>query len=313
MECLLWLQRIQYDGHLYFDTFPINEDPVREAAANIRRCTRWWNQAAELEAKGLSNWQSDLIFKDFRSNGGTLKKRVLVVGAANLDRMVYVDQLPAVGATIMGQRYEEHPGGKGSNQAVAASLWGTQTQFVGCLGDDEAGTILREAMLSAGVNLDLLQTHPIGSGLALDFVDQAGRYQAVVISRANEYVTSDFLKPDPTFWKDIGLVVQQLEIPFDTVDAVGRMALNFDVPVLLNAAPAANIPQSWWDWINMLVINEVEASALTGLEIENTQDAEIAAKQLRKHCPNVLITLGERCPIEQCRVLITFKPIQYQS
>ena len=193
----------------------------------------------------------------------------------------------------MGQRYEEHPGGKGSNQAVAASLWGTQTQFVGCLGDDEAGTILREAMLSAGVNLDLLQTHPIGSGLALDFVDQAGRYQAVVISRANEYVTSDFLQPDPTFWKDIGLVVQQLEIPFDTVDAVGRMALNFDVPVLLNAAPAANIPQSWWDWINMLVVNEVEASALTGLEIENTQDAEIAAQQLRKHCPNVLITLGE--------------------
>ena len=194
----------------------------------------------------------------------------------------------------MGQKYEEHPGGKGSNQAVAASLWGTQTQFVGCLGDDEAGTILREAMLSAGVNLDLLQTHPIGSGLALDFVDQAGRYQAVVISRANEYVTSDFLKPDPTFWKDIGLVVQQLEIPFDTVDAVGRMALNFDVPVLLNAAPAANIPQSWWDWINMLVVNEVEASALTGLEIENTQDAEIAALQLRKHCSNVLITLGEK-------------------
>ncbi|MAA68457.1 MAG: ribokinase [Deltaproteobacteria bacterium] len=218
----------------------------------------------------------------------------MVVGAANLDRMVYVDQLPAVGATIMGQRYEEHPGGKGSNQAVAASLWGTQTQFVGCLGEDEAGTILREAMLSAGVNLDLLQTHPIGSGLALDFVDQSGRYQAVVISRANQYVTSDFLKPDPAFWKDIGLLVQQLEIPFETVDAVGRMALNFDVPVLLNAAPAANIPKSWWDWINMLVVNEVEASALTGLEIQNPQDAEIAAQQLHKHCPNVLITLGEK-------------------
>jgi len=193
----------------------------------------------------------------------------------------------------MGQRYEEHPGGKGSNQAVAASLWGTQTQFVGCLGEDEAGTILREAMLSAGVNLDLLQTHPIGSGLALDFVDQSGRYQAVVISRANEYVTSDFLKPDPTFWKDIGLVVQQLEIPFETVDAIGRMALSFDVPVLLNAAPAAKIPKSWWDWINMLVVNEVEASALTGLEIQNPQDAEIAAQQLHKHCRNVLITLGE--------------------
>ena len=208
--------------------------------------------------------------------------------------MVYVDQLPAVGATIMGQRYEEHPGGKGSNQAVAASLWGTQTQFVGCLGEDEAGTILREAMLSAGVNLDLLQTHPIGSGLALDFVDQSGRYQAVVISRANEYVTSDFLKPDPTFWKDIGLVVQQLEIPFETVDAIGRMALSFDVPVLLNAAPAAKIPKSWWDWINMLIVNEVEASALTGLEIQNLQDAEMAVQQLHKHCQNVLITLGEK-------------------
>ncbi|MGA0768843.1 MAG: ribokinase [bacterium] len=235
----------------------------------------------------------------------------MVVGAANLDRMVYVDQLPAVGATIMGQRYEEHPGGKGSNQAVAASLWGTQTQFVGCLGEDEAGTILREAMLSAGVKLDLLQTHPIGSGLALDFVDQSGRYQAVVISRANEYVTSDFLKPDPTFWKDIGLVVQQLEIPFETVDAIGRMALSFDVPVLLNAAPAAKIPKSWWDWINMLVVNEVEASALTGLEIQNPQDAEIAAQQLHKHCQNVLITLGEKgvllCSAEGIQHLQAYK------
>ena len=194
----------------------------------------------------------------------------------------------------MGQRYEEHPGGKGSNQAVATSLWGIETQFVGCLGEDEAGTILREAMLNAGVNLDLLKTHSIGSGLALDFIDQSGRYQAVVISRANEYVTSDFLKPDPAFWKDIALVVQQLEIPFETVDAVGRMALDFDVPVLLNAAPAANIPQSWWEWINMLVVNEVESAALTGLEIQNTQDAEIAAQQLHKHCPNVLITLGEK-------------------
>ncbi len=225
--------------------------------------------------------------------------------------MVYVDQLPAVGATIMGQRYEEHPGGKGSNQAVAASLWGTQTQFVGCLGEDEAGTILREAMLSAGVNLDLLQTHPIGSGLALDFVDQSGRYQAVVISRANEYVTSDFLKPDPTFWKDIGLVVQQLEIPFETVDAIGRMALSFDVPVLLNAAPAAKIPKSWWDWINMLVVNEVEASALTGLEIQNPQDAEIAAQQLHKLCQNVLITLGEKgvllCSAEGIQHLQAYK------
>ena len=208
--------------------------------------------------------------------------------------MVYVDQLPAVGATIMGQRYEEHPGGKGSNQAVAASLWGAQTQFVGCLGEDEAGTILRKAMLNAGVNLDLLKTHPVGSGLALDFVDQSGHYQAVVISRANEYVTSDFLKPDPAFWKEIGLVVQQLEIPFETVDAVGRMALDFDVPVLLNAAPAADIPRSWWKWINMLVVNEVESAALTGLQVQNTQDAEIVAQQLHKHCPNVLITLGER-------------------
>ena len=68
LECLLWLQRIQYDGHLYFDTFPINEDPVREAEANIRRCTSWWKQAATLEAKGLSNWQSNHdILKTFEA------------------------------------------------------------------------------------------------------------------------------------------------------------------------------------------------------------------------------------------------------
>lgn len=58
LECLLWLQRTNFAGHLYFDTFPVNEDPVREAEANIRRCTRWWRQAAELEAQGLPAWQA---------------------------------------------------------------------------------------------------------------------------------------------------------------------------------------------------------------------------------------------------------------
>ncbi len=58
LEFLLWLQRTQYQGHLYFDTFPINEDPVREAELNIRRCTRWWEQAAQLEAAGLPAWQA---------------------------------------------------------------------------------------------------------------------------------------------------------------------------------------------------------------------------------------------------------------
>lgn len=206
--------------------------------------------------------------------------------------MAYVDELPAVGETVLGRRYEEHPGGKGANQAVAASLWGAKTYFAGCLGDDPPGQILRTALKNAGVDLSLMQQHEAGSGLAMDFVDQAGRYQAVVTPRANLHLTPRILPDVPLFWEHIGLVVQQLEVPLLTIEELGQLAKRYEVPVLLNAAPAQKFPEHWWDWIQILVVNEVEAEQLTGETIRSLEEAQEALAKLRDKCPCVVITLG---------------------
>ncbi|MEZ7852747.1 MAG: PfkB family carbohydrate kinase, partial [SAR324 cluster bacterium] len=107
-----------------------------------------------------------------------MKSSVLVAGAANLDRMMYVERIPDIGETLLAKGYEEHPGGKGANQAVSAALWGQPVNFLGRIGSDEPGKILRSAMEKAGVNTDYLLEGSTPSGMAMDFIDLEGNYQA---------------------------------------------------------------------------------------------------------------------------------------
>lgn len=220
------------------------------------------------------------------------RKGVLVVGAANLDRMAYLEQLPEVGATLLADRYEEHPGGKGSNQAVAAALWEAPTWFVGRIGPDEPGAVMRQAMEHAGVRLEFLQEDPAGTGLAMDFVDQHGQYQAVVALRANACLSPEDIPQAPEFWEQIGMLVLQLESPLEAIEAAGRQAQAQGVPVLLNAAPVQSIPDSWWPWIDFLVVNETEASVLSGVSVQDAATAEQALEVLQNQARTVLLTLG---------------------
>lgn len=217
---------------------------------------------------------------------------VLVVGAANLDRMAYLERLPEVGATLIAERYEEHPGGKGSNQAVAAALWGAPTWFVGRVGPDEPGAKMREAMSAAGVRLEYLREDPQGTGVALDFVDASGQYQAVVALRANANLSPQDLPDDPELWAQVGMLVLQLESPLEAIEAAGLRAARHGVPVLLNAAPIQPIPESWWSWITTLVLNETEASELSGVRVESEESARQALQALTGRGPSVILTLG---------------------
>ncbi len=216
----------------------------------------------------------------------------MVVGAANLDRMAYVAELPAVGATACGVGYEEHPGGKGANQAAAAALWGAPVNFAGCVGADEAGGVLRDALRRAGVNLELLQTHPAGTGLAMDFIDREGRYQAVVTPRANLAFAADQLPTSAAFWQRIGVVVLQREFTDAANAAVGSLAHRQGIPVWMNAAPASPIPAEWWRWISVLIVNEGEAAVLAAQPIRHVQEAQQAAQRLSARGPAVALTLG---------------------
>ena len=221
-----------------------------------------------------------------------MKSSVLVAGAANLDRMMYVERIPDIGETVLAKGYEEHPGGKGANQAVSAALWGQPVTFIGRIGSDEPGKILRSAMEKAGVNTNFLMEGSTHSGMALDFIDLQGNYQAAVLGGSNADLDEGDLPMEDTLWESIGLTVLQLECPLSFNEAVGLESKKKGIPVLLNAAPVQTIPDTWWNWVEMLVVNKVEAESLTGVKIMGLGEAYYCLEKLMARLDQVLITLG---------------------
>jgi ribokinase len=221
-----------------------------------------------------------------------MKSSILVAGAANLDRMMYVERIPDIGETLLAKGYEEHPGGKGANQAVSAALWGQQVNFLGRIGSDEPGKILRSAMEKAGVNTDYLLEGSTPSGMAMDFIDLEGNYQAVVLAGSNADLDGADLPMEYALWESIGLTVLQLECPLSFNETVGFESKKSGIPVLLNAAPVQNIPDTWWNWIEILVVNEVEAESLSGVKIMGLQEAYYCLEKLMERLDQVIITLG---------------------
>ena len=223
-----------------------------------------------------------------------MSSALLVAGAANLDRMMYVERIPKPGETLMALNYEEHPGGKGGNQAVAASLWGLPVYFHGRIGLDEPGKILKDALEKGGVNTKYLIQGSSPSGIALDFIDLDGNYQAAVLAGANADLDGEDLPEDEAFWGSIGLTVIQLECPIPFTEAIGLKSKNYGIPILLNAAPAIPFPDSWWDWVDILVVNELEAETLSKKKIDDFEDARRSMEILLDRCQNTVITLGEK-------------------
>jgi len=219
---------------------------------------------------------------------------LLVAGAANLDRMMTLERIPEPGETMMALKYEEHPGGKGGNQAAAAAIWGQPVYFMGRVGRDEPGEILRNALEKAGVNTNFLIESSSSSGIALDFIDLEGTYQAAVYAGANAGLSAADVPADESLWESLGFTVIQLECPLAFNEAIGQKSREYGVPVLLNAAPALDFPESWWDWINVLVVNELEAESYAGVKIHDLEDARSSIGILQEKCRKTVISLGDK-------------------
>jgi ribokinase len=185
---------------------------------------------------------------------------VVVVGSANLDLVVRSSRIPGAGETLIGSSYHEYPGGKGLNQAVAASRSGALVAFVGALGDDDAGHRLRR---DATVDhIDMSATPTIDStptGRALITVDTAGENTIVVVPGANESV-------DGRVVPDSSVVLAQLEIPLTTVIEAFRAAKARGATTILNPAPAAPLPDELLRLVDLVVPNEHEIELIGGID-----------------------------------------------
>lgn len=218
---------------------------------------------------------------------------VVVVGSANLDIVVPVPHHPVTGETILGGDHRQIPGGKGANQAIAAARLGRSTGFVGRVGDDPSGGVLRDALIEAGVDVTgLLVSHDHPTGLALITVDASGDNAIVVSPGANAAVTeADISNSD--LLVDASVVLLQLETPVPTVLAAAQAAKGI---VLLNPAPApgAALPAELLAAVDVLVPNEIELAMLAGVGPDTMSSEAGIAKAAAAIGGDIVVTLGER-------------------
>lgn len=184
---------------------------------------------------------------------------ITVVGSVNLDITVNVDRHPRRGETVLANRLETGHGGKGANQAVAAARLGADVAFVGAVGRDAAGNELVSHLGQEGIDISAVSVVGESSGTALVTVDESGENTIVVASGANWFV--ELNDAARAIIGESSVVLSQLEIPFDVVEAVGRATTG---TFILNAAPPAHLPPSLLETVDVLIVNQHEAMAMAG-------------------------------------------------
>lgn len=223
------------------------------------------------------------------------KNRILVIGSSNTDMTVRSATLPKPGETVLGGNFRMGPGGKGANQAVAARLLGGEVTFVCKLGRDMFGEGASKHYESCGLDTSKILWSDKPSGVALITVDSKAENSIVVASGANADMTVTDIDSVADIIKSSGILLLQLEIPMDTVVHAAEIAYNAGVQVVLNPAPAAVLPAELLKCVSILIPNETEASAISGIDINNFETAAAAAERLKgMGVREVIITMGSR-------------------
>lgn len=223
------------------------------------------------------------------------KNRILVIGSSNTDMTVRSVTLPKPGETVLGGDFRMGPGGKGANQAVAARLLGGEVTFVCKLGRDMFGEGASKHYESCGLDTSKILWSDKPSGVALITVDSKAENSIVVASGANADMTVTDIDSVADIIKSSGILLLQLEIPMDAVVHAAEIAYNAGVQVVLNPAPAAVLPAELLKCVSILIPNEKEASAISGIDINNFETAAAAAERLKgMGVREVIITMGSR-------------------
>lgn len=223
------------------------------------------------------------------------KKRILVIGSSNTDMTVRSATLPKPGETVLGGDFRMGPGGKGANQAVAARLLGGDVTFVCKLGRDMFGEGASKHYESCGLDTSKILWSDKPSGVALITVDSKAENSIVVASGANADVTVSDIDSVADIIKSSGILLLQLEIPMEAVVRAAEIAFEAGVQVVLNPAPATSLPAELLKCVSILIPNETEASAISGIDINNLETASAAAERLKgMGVREVIITMGSR-------------------
>ena len=221
---------------------------------------------------------------------------VVVVGSANIDQTVILSSLPRPGETLTGSELMIAEGGKGANQAVAAARLGATTAFVGCVGDDGYGLRMRKKLEAENIWCDFLATkNAVPTGSAFIFIDDNGRNMIAIVAGANGKITCEDINNSSELISKSKVMLLQHDIPQEVINHSAQIAHSAGVKVILNPAPARDIPLSLFKYLACIIPNETEAEKITGIVLSDNKGLDKQADWFHsKLVKVVMITLGEK-------------------
>jgi ribokinase len=229
-----------------------------------------------------------------------MQKPIVVVGSINLDLVVAAEHIPHPGETIIGNSLHTFFGGKGANQAVAVAKLGHPVFMVGNVGNDNFGQQLQQALKDTGVDTGYVSTVQGSSGVALITVAARGENNIVIVPGANAMLTPQSLEKANSVLLQAGFILAQLEIPLATVEYLATFAERKQIPLMLDPAPARELPASLLKKVTWLTPNETETEGLLNIAMSGDDEARGADQLLALGPQNVLLKLGSRgCLVAQ--------------
>ncbi len=221
-------------------------------------------------------------------------KNILVIGSLNIDLVTRVPHLPQPGETIASRKFQKNPGGKGANQAVAAAKLGANVTMIGKVGTDEHGELLINSLRSAGVSTAGIRREGT-TGMAFISVSDEGENHIVLVAGANNAVRRSDISAMRGLIEESDMIVMQLEIPLEVVKHALELAVGLGKNVILNPAPARDLPAEMLRHVYVLIPNETELQILSGMPTSTEQEIVDAARHLNSlGTQRVIVTMGDR-------------------
>ena len=223
------------------------------------------------------------------------KPKVVVVGSFMMDLVIKAERRPQKGETLIGQQFGMFGGGKGNNQAIAAVRLGGDVTMVGRLGMDSFGDKLMDALVEEGVEIRfIVRDAEVGTGVGSPVIDADGDNSIIIVPRANMRLSAADVDRAASAISDSDVLLLQLEVPIAASQRAAEIAKSSGTKVILNPAPAQDLPDSFLAQVDILTPNQVEAELLSGVEVSDSESAERAARiLLDRGVSAVILTLGE--------------------
>jgi ribokinase len=237
-------------------------------------------------------------------------KNILVIGSTNVDFLIKSERLPVFGETVTGGIFMQNFGGKGANQAVGAARAGGKVTFITCLGEDLYAEELIRSFALDGIDTRYVFRNPgMATGSALIMLDKDGNNYLSVAPGSNYKLIPTLIDTTVDAVREAEMIILQMEIPFETTAHIFNLASEYGKKVLFNLAPARPFDHGVLKHTYAFVVNEVEASMVTGLKVESDQEIKAASLALLEKGPAVaIITLGARGSYVATKELQQFVP-----